>query len=347
MTEPLTPAAAAQPASTADRAALLGPGSERAAKVRAEVQRILLAEGMSQAKLAAEAGVPKGSISPWLGAKWPIGENGANSKAGEHVQLALEKWLATRERSAAVVTAAPKPPEFLETRTAQRIMQDMTFAQTMPGMVCIGGPSGIGKTTAIRAYQRSASNVWVATLNPTAGGLYGVLGAITRAVGVSEKSPLNKHDAVVDAIRAKRGLLVIDEAQHATTQALDEVRSLYDAAETGIALVGNEAISGNVYWDKRRKTHPQLYSRLGFGHVSRIQADDVARMLDAWDISDDAERRLAAEIARRPGHFRMLANTMVAAGLLASGLGEPRGYKHIKTAYERLTSLRTDDEGAA
>jgi transcriptional regulator with XRE-family HTH domain len=106
MTEPLTPAAAAQPASTADRAALLGPGSERAAKVRAEVQRILLAEGMSQAKLAAEAGVPKGSISPWLGAKWPIGENGANSKAGEHVQLALEKWLATRERSAAVVTAA-------------------------------------------------------------------------------------------------------------------------------------------------------------------------------------------------------------------------------------------------
>jgi DNA transposition AAA+ family ATPase len=226
-------------------------------------------------------------------------------------------------------------------------MQDMTFAQTMPGMVCIGGPSGIGKTTAIRAYQRSASNVWVATLNPTAGGLYGVLGAITRAVGVSEKSPLNKHDAVVDAIRAKRGLLVIDEAQHATTQALDQVRAIHDRAKIDIALVGNETVYARLEGDGRKPAFAQLFSRVGARQTPRVKDADIALMLDAWEIRADDERRLAAEIARRPGHLRNLAKTMVAAGLLAAGLNEPRAYKHIKTAYERLACSGAAGDGGA
>lgn len=341
MSEPLTPAAAAQPASTADRAALVGPSSERAAKVRAEVQRILRAEGISQSQLAGEAGINQGSVSPWLNDKWPGGGT------GEHVLLALEKWLAARAVRAETAAKVPSVPAFLETPTARRIMADLTFAQMLPDLVCIGGPAGVGKTSAVQAYQRANPVVWVATLDPSASRVSGVLQEICDAIGITEPNQQYRRAAIVRRVTGTRGLLVIDEAQHATTQALDQVRAIHDRAKIGIALVGNETVYARLEGDGRKPAFAQLFSRLGARQTPRVKDADIALMLDAWEIRADDERRLAAEIARRPGHLRNLAKTMVAAGLLAAGLNEPRGLKHIRTAYERLACSGAAGDGGA
>src|ERR1035437_1267786 len=54
---------------------------------------------------------------------------------------------------------------------------------------------------------------------------------------------LQTHDRV-SAIMAcgTGGLLVIDEAQHLSVAALDQIRSIHDATDLGIALVGNQQV---------------------------------------------------------------------------------------------------------
>ncbi len=314
----------------------------RAAEIRAEVLRILSADGLSRAQLAREIAISPGSLGPWLSGTWPGGGT------GEHVQAALEKWLAARTTRAETQARVPTAPGFRETPTARRIMDDLSFAQMIPDLVVIGGPAGVGKTSAIGAYQAANPAVWVATLDPSAARVSGVLQEICSAIGIEEPNQAYRRAAIVRRVSGTRGLLIIDEAQHATTQALDQVRAIHDRAKIGIALVGNETVYARLEGDGRKPAFAQLFSRVGARQTPRIKPADIAIMLDAWGLTDDAERRLAAEIARRPGHLRNLEKTMVAAGLLAAGLTEPRGITHIRTAYERLacSGAGRDDRGA-
>ncbi len=315
--------------------------TDRAADVRAEVLRILSAENISRAQLAREIAIPAGSVGPWLSGSWPGGGT------GEHVLAALEKWLAARTVRAETAASVPKPPDFRPTATARRIMDDLAFAQMIPDLAVIGGPAGVGKTSAVIAYQAANPAVWVATLDPSARGVSGVLQEICAAIGIEEPNTAYRRAAIVRRAAGSRGLIVIDEAQHATTQALDQVRAIHDRAKVGVALVGNETVYARLEGDGRKPAFAQLFSRVGARHTPRIKADDIALMLDAWGVTEDPERRLAAEIARRPGHLRNLAKVMVAAGLLASGCGEPRGIRHIRAAYERLACSGAGNDGSA
>lgn len=306
------------------------PAPDRSQAVRAEVLRLLEKENLSRAQLAREIAIPAGSLGPWLSGSWPGGGS------GEHVQAALEKWLAARVVRAETAAMVPRAPDFCQTAVAQRIFADLTFAQIIPDLVVVGGPAGVGKTSAVIAYQQANPAVWVATLDPSARGVSGALQEMCAALGIDEPNPVARRAAIVRRVAGTRGLLIIDEAQHATTQALDQVRAIHDRAKIGIALVGNETVYARLEGDGRKAAFAQLFSRIGVRSRPRLKAEDIALMLDAWAVTDDAERRLAAEIARRPGHLRNLTKTLVAAGLLAAGEGKPRGLAHIRSAYERL-----------
>ncbi len=43
----------------------------------------------------------------------------------------------------------------------------MTYALTTQSIVIIHGSSGVGKTTALREFQRNNNNVWVITTSPS------------------------------------------------------------------------------------------------------------------------------------------------------------------------------------
>ncbi len=319
----------------------MNEATDRAGAVRTEVLRILAADNISRSQLAREISIPAGSVGPWLSNTWPGGGS------GDHVLAALEKWLAARTTRAEAAASVPKAPAFVVTPTAQRITDDLSFAQVIPDLVVIGGPAGVGKTSAVMAYQAANPAVWVATLDPSATRVSGVLQEICAALGIDEPNQQYRRAAIVRRVMNTRGLLIIDEAQHATTPALDQIRAIHDRARIGVALVGNETVYARLEGDGRKPAFAQLFSRVGARQTPRIRADDIALLLDAWAIRDDAERRLAAEIARRPGHLRNLAKTMVAAGMLAAGRGEARGLIHIRTAYERLACSGASDGGAA
>ncbi|MFM9673702.1 AAA family ATPase, partial [Streptomyces galilaeus] len=73
-------------------------------------------------------------------------------------------------------------------------------------------------------------------------------------------------------------LLIIDEAQHLSEKAIEEIRSWNDKVGLGIALFGNVKVLRRIEGGGRDDAFAQLYSRLSMRMIRPLplQADAVA-----------------------------------------------------------------------
>ena len=78
----------------------------------------------------------------------------------------------------------------------------------------------------------------------TAGGrsMAGCLERVAMACGLRAVNarPWRLEAEIADRVRGTHGLLIVDEAQHLDTRALEVLRGLHDQAGIGLALMGNE-----------------------------------------------------------------------------------------------------------
>ncbi|WP_237457223.1 Mu transposase C-terminal domain-containing protein [Leisingera sp. MMG026] len=110
-------------------------------------------------------------------------------------------------------------------------------------------------------------------------------------------------------------LLVIDEAERLSAQALEHVRDLFDRTGIGVILIGMPGL------EKRLECYPQFYSRIGFAHHYRpLQGDELTFVLTRhWrklgmtlDDADFTDHQAVASIARiTGGNFRLLHRLFV------------------------------------
>ena len=114
---------------------------------------------------------------------------------------------------------------------------------------------------------------------------------------------------------------MVDEAQHLTVEALDQVRSIFDAANVGIVLAGNRDLDTHMGLERRRDQLAQIASRVGirFRRDRPLKAD-IGTLLDAWQVTGEAERAELTGVALQPGGMRGLTMTLrIAFGLAAAG----------------------------
>jgi len=297
--------------------------------LRDEIREIMAGETKSQTDLARESGVPYGTFTAWFSGKY----------TGNNARIALEvrKWLDARRERRAITALMPREPGFLLTPTARDIIPNLQFAQVMPAVVTIVGAAGVGKTKAAEHYRDTNPNVWLITAEPSVRRVNDILVALCTELDVTEKRANRLSAAIGRRVRGSTGLIILDEAQFADTEALQQLRILQSSYGVGVALLGNEAVIARIGYGNRDQEN--LFSRVGKKLVLRhARAGDIADLLDAWAITEDDERRFLAAVGRKAGGLRTLTWCLKQASILAAGCAEPRGLKHLRAAAEGLAS---------
>ena len=272
------------------------------------------AAGLSQAAAAKEIGISDSALSQWLASKYE-GDTGA-------VDAKVERWLEARREREDFSRVLPASPEWVETKTAKRIMAGLGYAQIAGDIAVIHGGAGVGKTVTALRYASRRPSVWVATVTAGRRALGSCLRLVAGACGLrpGHRRIAELEEAIADRVAGTAGLLVVDEAQHLSLRALESLRGIHDATGTGLALLGNNPLYARMAGAKRRGEYAQLHSRVGkLVSLRQPSVADVDALLDAWGARGKRIRALALQIAAHPGALRNLTKALRYAHLWAGG----------------------------
>ena len=315
-------------------------------EVRQRCKTVLAEQGISRPEAAREANIHYATFSAFL--------NGTYAGRNDRVAADVLKWMEARQAQEASRAALPVAPRFVATPTADAITAVLQHARAAADMVVISGPPGIGKTSAVCAYTRRTPNVWKIVGNPLLRSPRAAMEDLARVAGLmNERGLANVHRALVHRMRGTSGLVIVDEANHFSSDALDQLRSLHDEAEIGLALVGNATVFNRLEGGGNRQAEfAQLFSRVGMrltslkDHRARL-GGDIDAYLDGSDVMDAGARKMLHAIGRKPGALRNVRKTVSLAHMLAGAAREPLGARHVQMAWQRLAETQGEVGEAA
>jgi hypothetical protein len=195
----------------------------------------------------------------------------------------------------------------------------------------------MGKTTEAKHYSENNNNAWVVTMSIDCAGVVPTLEEVALSIGMRELpgGAARLRRAIVGRLRGTGGLLIVDEAQHLSSAALEALRTIHDRASVGLVLCGNASVYGRLTGGKRAEHFAQLFSRIGKRlKLTAPTAGDVAAIVDHFAICDAETRSLLAGIADRPGALRGMVKTLRLASLYANG--DAIKPAHVRAAWNDL-----------
>jgi DNA transposition AAA+ family ATPase len=199
----------------------------------------------------------------------------------------------------------------------------------------VTGEPGVGKTSAARRYAAFREEVYLVTMSPAASSLKACLQRVAHAIYACP----SKAGAAAwsEAIRARFAeewdhppLLVIDEAQHLSDAAIEELRAISDATpRLGMVFMGSRELRER--WSGRRwsQLSSRFYQRID---LERPMAADIDAICAAAGIDGKRPRELIRKTAARPGGLRLVGKLISVATALA-GPDQPIKAEHIEAAF--------------
>ncbi len=300
------------------------------ADLRAAVKAEMAQLGIKLPEVARQSGVGYSTLSAWMNDSY-TGDN-------ERVARDVQRWLDSLSAQARARALDRVAPGFVHTPSSEAFIAALEHAQYTADLVVVCGEAGVGKTMACEEYERTHPNVWLLTAEPSFASTRAMLGELCEVIGVTEPVATRRSRSIISRVRGSSGLLVVDEAQHLTVLAIEQLRAIHDKAHIGFALVGNPGVYAQLLGDARGNLTAQLSSRVGL----RLQrkgprAEDIDAILDAWGIQGDG-RKLLRAVAHKPGALRGMVKTLRLARAIAVHCGteeiEPR---HVEAAWLQLS----------
>lgn len=286
------------------------------------------ANGWTKAEVSRRIGMPEGTFSLWFSAKY-------DGRLDSQNRL-VEQWLNAVEEQAGLAALVPKEPAFLNTIVAGEIIQTLGYAQIAACMVMITVASGNGKSTACRFYRDTRPHVFMLTVSPHTRTAHGTLIDLAEELGVKEKNPARLTRAIGERLQriGSGTLLIVDEAQNLSDEAINQMRHFTDVYECGLALVGNDEIYVRLRSNSSGPSNDQLKRRI----AKRLQRDkprreDIASFIAAWGVTDPDCVRLLTGIGMKGGALGQISETMKLATMISVGAGQPLSRQHIEAAW--------------
>jgi DNA transposition AAA+ family ATPase len=267
---------------------------EEIAAIREEARQYLADSGMSRQALGKAIDWSPASVSRWLTNDY-TGDSGA-------IAQAVAGFLARQEEKAA---APPLEGPFAMTRQAAEILPVLNYAHVHGTFGVIVGPSGNGKTAALKHYAAANAGVVLLTIHTANHALSEVIHQLFELLGKpgSGRGTLGGLSKRLTAKLAGSGrLLIIDEAQFLDHRTVEALRAVHEGARIGLILAGMPRmyrdLVGNTVelWE-------QIRTRVGIRkRLSPFGVDDAERILRALDPRVSPEVcRMAWDIGKQCG----------------------------------------------
>lgn len=296
--------------------------------LRSRVVDIAAQHGWTKSETGKRIGMAESSFSLWF--------SGTLDGVLENANVTVSRWLDAVDEASDVVSALPQSPEFFTTHAAAEIHKTLLLAQTISGFVTITLDAGRGKTMACENYRRVKPHVHMVTLHEKATTVTGAMNMLARQFGIR----VFNQGEVVETIgeRLKRSgssLLIIDEAQHADSRAVNQFRHFPDKYNCGVAMVGNAGIRRRISQDgPNAASRDQIVSRIDKNLKRDHGRDqDVRAFIEAWGISDASCIRFLFGIGMKGGALRQIDRTIKIACLAAQCSAPELEKKHLEAAW--------------
>jgi len=285
-------------------------------ELREQINQLLTSKEITQADMARLSGVSDSIISSWKKGVYG-GDNNAISNQ-------LGNWL-NQYRKGKIRSLAIPNFQWVKTTTGQGIIDAAEFIQDMGTILVIYGAPGTGKTEACKEYCNKHPNVVMMTASPSLNSVRAVYQCIademkldcsTSGVAVIRRELIKRFKAMPKA------MLIIDEAQHLKREIIEALRIDINGENNGnaaITLCGNETSYAQLYGNNSTY-FARFSSRIGATFVAEAKTEDLAAILDGWEIVDAAQRKLLSKALGIPGHLRIVREVLRSAFNYANGL---------------------------
>jgi DNA transposition AAA+ family ATPase len=285
--------------------------------------------GASFTEIANWTGIAHGTVSNLLGVKGYAG----NRKKYADMIAAYRQTLASQSE---LVADLPEKPGYFETPTSAAITRYLQWAQRGRLVLIVTG-AGLGKTETAQKFRRDNHNSFMATMTASTSGIMPMQQRVLRSLGEKQAigSPAHLSEMICDKVRDLRhAVIMIDEAQHLSIKALEEIRSWHDETGVGIALMGNERVQQSIYGVSRAADFAQIFSRIGLNLTRPRAVDgDAEALAAAWGITDEKMIAAVREMVSKPGALRGATFALEVAHLMAVTQGTAVTLQHLKKAW--------------
>ncbi len=220
------------------------------------------------------------------------------------------------------------------TQTLENINMAVSFAEAAGDISLIYGDAGLGKTVSLKEYMKTHKNAIYVELKDCDKSTKGICEKILFALG-NERSGLDRFlvDTIIDNLISKPKLIIIDEAQHLSIRALENLRAINDATETGIVLCGNPTVYDRMHG--RGQAHfAQLYSRIGIRrHIIEPSLYDIGCIFERYNLDKESLLYLH-QLALQRGGIRNCIKVLNIALQIRDDEKEPLNIDHLQSAYK-------------
>lgn len=302
---------------------------ERWHKLTRQVRDAADRNNWTKAEVAKRSDVPSGTFSQWYSGKY----EGRLDQTNKKVAI----WIEALEEAGGFADRMVSKPAYVRTRTSVEFENTLAFAQQTGSFVIITSAAGTGKTFTFENYVRTRPHTFLATVSPHTRTVHGMLVEIAAEIGLTQHNPAKLVRGIGEFLAKSQSptLLIIDEAQNLEDNSINQLRHFCDKYGVGVALAGNTEVYGRFSSRRDGPSYAQMKSRVAKRLMrTRVYAEDIDAMLDAWKISDRELRTYLHGIGTKDGALRSINNTLIFAHLIAAGDEKPLNIAHVKAAWK-------------